>query len=760
MCSDGQVQKVNAQQGHKLWKEWVSTEYSKYHNVVPYVETVGISCAHDADILDGFICDENAGNYVFCKDVESIQEAFNNAAQETMLRKSNKIEINFPFDTLDAVLSNNGNENELYFNKTHLIVNDDDFIKDYWISLKSLPNNLNVLSKASITLELLSNKADGIGVKKKMMMKKDDDSIMIVNVPIHWYEIDGNSDECHSFAIEFYHQMLRDMLNILKNITDGRKLKEKCIMIENTLKNKEKLFENVISAEPEDKIKLQQKIKQYLELKSSETQSETKTESKTDTTTTASASSTSSLERAKLMREYKRLNNKWKEYRRRVLPFQTTLKSLKELIKEIMIGKVRIEEIRQHILNLHYTKKHTKRINKLILTDEQLEYRQELYQQTLKYYKPRPIDCEYFSNEFGSGCYLSTFTFKELALDGDPLWLCGYVNRTGGALVSNPELIQIKYISPDLVSDSYFKLAIETCPQGFADSSRQMINSRLFPIYGNKAHFRSTSPYLNEALSHTLSGRIDIRVVDYGCLSKVIGYIASNTCYYSEFWLNRLFKQLLPSLRLFCKSRKVAPYMNKITRNLEFGSSRNKVSKITLLEQSKCRLKNYIVSFEARTSALVSCSEVLFCDKMLHFDDIELNREFWLSQLFQRLRQCMKTQLPTNKTSEEDLLRQRLNIHSKCLQVIVRGLELDADRNHDGKADGDEKDATTVQLEEKDVKLKLDPKSKVTRWSKTFNVPKAMRSKNYHCNLEVLFSFVSFVAFCFEFDFVLFCFID
>ena len=51
MCSDGQVSKDNALRGHSHWKSFVNEQYLKVHDTAPYVETIGISPDHDADVL-------------------------------------------------------------------------------------------------------------------------------------------------------------------------------------------------------------------------------------------------------------------------------------------------------------------------------------------------------------------------------------------------------------------------------------------------------------------------------------------------------------------------------------------------------------------------------------------------------------------------------------------------------------------------------------------------------------------------------------
>ena len=69
----------------------------------------------------------------------------------------------------------------------------------------------------------------------------------------------------------------------------------------------------------------------------------------------------------------------------------------------------------------------------------------------------------------------------------------------------------MQYISPHLVSGSFFDMAIEVSEEnGFHDSSRQLVNACLIPIYGNQNHFEISFPFLAEYYHHALSGRRDI----------------------------------------------------------------------------------------------------------------------------------------------------------------------------------------------------------------------------------------------------------
>merc|ERR1712130_276523 len=79
--------------------------------------------------------------------------------------------------------------------------------------------------------------------------------------------------------------------------------------------------------------------------------------------------------------EYKTMSRVWKKHRSVVHSFQCTLSSLKKLVREINLGNARLQELRQHILDLHFNKNHAKRIERLVMTDNQLAQRQKKYEQ-------------------------------------------------------------------------------------------------------------------------------------------------------------------------------------------------------------------------------------------------------------------------------------------------------------------------------------------------------------------------------------------
>ena len=639
MCSDGEVGKDNAIRGHNHWKDFVNSDYLKQHQTVPFVECIGISADHDADVLDGFIIDDAAGNYCKSSTPQTIRNAFENAQNETMGRSATKIQIEFPLNVTSGVYKT---ENSNTFTLKDLIVTNNEFSSTFWISLSDFDQQT---AGNDGGLHLIVN-GKQIAIKIKEVV---------------------DEQECQYEAIAFYEQILKDMLHTLRNITNAQELELKAKEIESELQNEYiKIFES-ITAEPVEKQKLQNEIKELLVMKEGADGDDEK------------SAENVVARRAELMKRYKQRNRMWKQHRRVVCSFQDTLACLKNLVREIILGQVRMQEIRQHVLDLHFAKKHAKRLSKLVLTDEQLASRQAKYDDIET---PTEEDCKDIDDEVGSGCYLSTLSKRECVLDADPLWICGRVNRIRGVAVSNPELIKIDYVSPDLVSDSYFKMALEATEdsKGFGDSCRQLINCRLFPIYANMAHMKCSKPYLAETLSHTLSGRTDIRVADYNCLLAFIGYMVSRNTL-SHHNMKRLFTEIVPSYKLLTENMMCKAY------NSEKLSRETMDEKIKLAERNRLRLVWYTQSFKARTTALVSAAQVLFADRLMNME-VSVDDELYLSIILQRMRGMFSSQIPKNM----DEVKQREKVvaaHKHILQILICGHPDDDDANTD---DDDEKE--------------------------------------------------------------------
>lgn len=670
MCSDGEVGKDNAKKGHSHWKDFVNSNYLKCHEIVPFVECIGISSDHDADVLDGFIIDDAAGNYCKCISAQTIRSAFENAQNETMGRSATKLRIEFPLNvTSDVYDTKNSNKFTLH----DLIVTNDYFSNTFWISLSDF---------------------------NQQTIGNDDGLYLIVNGKKVGIEIKQVTDdqECQYEVISFYEQVLKDMLFQLRTITNAETLKNKAKEIENELNGQYlKIFESV-TAEPAEKKKLQNEIQELLVVSHENNGDDEKNEDLNKMR----------LRRAELMKRYKQMNRIWKKHRRVIFSFQNTLSCLKSVVREIILGQTRMQEIRQHILDLHFNKKHEKRISKLVMTDDQLAQRQAQYDQIEA---PKEEDCKEISDEVGSGCYLSTLSKRECVMDADPLWICGRVSRYGGAAVSNPELIRIEYISPDLVSDSYFKMALEATEnnKGFADCSRELINCRLFPIYANLAHMKCSKPFLNESLSHTLSGRMDIRLVDYNSLCAVIGHmICHNTLSYKN--VKRILCEIVPSFKLFCDRSYCRPYkLNSFSRETDSTAPRIKLSK-----KNRQRLTLYTQSFKARTTALANTAKVLFADRLMNLD-IDFNDQLYLSIIMKRMRGIFDAQIPKKMDEVKERLKVEAN-HKMILEILICGM------HNDQTDDGDD---------EKEIEFdaSIGYKKRQKAYCKLFDVPHVKPTK-------------------------------
>jgi len=640
MCSDGDVPKDNAIRGHSHWKQFVSSKYLAVHGIAPYVETIGISSDHDADVLSGFIVNDSCGNYVRCTDSSGIREAFENAQSETMGRTATKLTIEFPLSVHHGIREAKGKGTGSA--KHEIIVTDDVFSRNFWVAIDALDGSTG----------------------------GDDGLWLTVNgerVPIAVHEVSNNA-QCQNDAIDFYECSLQDMLHTLRNITDAETLRATAREFDREL-NSERTLETFsrITAEPAEKRNLQQKISALLTVDEEQKEQDMKAVA---------------VRRAALMKEYKKMHRVWKEHKAVVVRFQSTLRSVKSLTREIVLGQVRVQEMRQHILDLHFKKKHQKRFNKLILSEEQLAQRQRQYDDIEK--MPEGERCLDVTDEAGSGCFLSTLSKRECVVDAEPLWICGRVDRSGGAQVSNPELIRIQYLSPDLVSDSYFRMALESAAgdQGadpsICDSSRQRVNSRLFPIYSNLLHFKVSKAYLAEAIAHTLSGRVDIRAVDFSSLSAVIGAMLSRNRL-SEHNVRRLLLEVVPSMKIFLENTRRHPFSLKAFNR----ESDPEAAAVPLSEKNRCRLVQYLETAAARTTAWVSTASVLYADRLMNMD-LAVGHEFYLHILVQRMRAMFGGQIP-NDPDDDEGRRRAENNHRKLLQVLVYGTGGDEE---DG--DGDE----------------------------------------------------------------------
>jgi len=631
MCSDGDVPKENALRGHSHWTEFVRSKYLAAHDIAPYLETIGISADHDADVLSGFIIDDRCGNYVRCTDSAAIREGFRSAQSGAMARCSTKLAVEFPLSVHRGIrMARAKGTGSMHHD---VIAVGDEFSSDFWIEAVALDEAVKIA----------------------------DELFLAVNgqrVPIEIVEV-TDSARGRLEAIAFYDGILKEMLHSLRELTDAQALRAKAQEIDSALNNEFAAAFAELTAGPPEKRELRQQIASLVS-----------GDKELDDEEFAAVSA----RRAALMARYKKMQGVWKQQQSAVAPLQSTLRGLKALVREIVVGRVRTQELRQHVLDLHFKKKHESRFSKLVLTDEQLARRQREYSAVAA---PRFEDCRDIADEAGSGCFLSTLSRRECVLAAEPLWICGRVDRSGGAQVSNPELIRIEYISADLVSDSYFRMAVEAAAGGevdalggkhganenanvtFCDGSRQRVNCRLFPIYCNLAHYRASSPFFEEAAAHTLSGRCDLRAADYNLPSAVIGAMISRNRL-SQHNVRRLLFEVVPSMELFLGNNSTFPFLADA---FDRRGDRS-LPKAPLTERRRCRLVRYLETFRARTTAWVTTASVLFADRLLNLD-VQCDHEFYLSILVQRMRGIFSAQIQEANGVEAN--------HRRILRILVCG---------------------------------------------------------------------------------------
>eukprot|EP01084_Bolivina_argentea_P061062 111597_1 len=587
----------------------------------------------DGLILDGFIMNDDNGNYSRGNDSEAIREAFEHAAENAAMRESYAIRISSNHPSISFV-------DNLYHQNTlrcqDFTLSQPDFVLKLWVNKKALSGDECIVINDTMKVKVSTCEVTDKG-------------------------------KIQQYIIDYYHQLLKDMIRTLRNIQDESSLKEEAKRIEDALSTFAATFVQ-ITAQPAELAQLEGELQRLLNSNNNNEEQD------------------AIEDRVLKLKHYKKVRASWKGHRVIVNQFNNTLKALKDLLREILTGATRMQEIRQHILDLHFSKKHAKRLNKLILTDEQLMKRQQMYDNIRGLEETDDIGD--LSDELGCGCFLSTMTLKECAMDGQALWLCGRVNRSGGVMVSNPEIVRIEYISPDLVSNEYFEMAMDiTNGEGFNDGSRNIVNARLFPIYGgNEAYFAVSKPYLLETLSHTLSGRGDIKMNDYSTLSAVLGYmIASHV--QSTKNLHRMLSDIVPSYALLAKHLRVFPYENDKNKEIDFKAK----DKIELAQLFERRLRRYCSAMRVRCSSLISNVQCLFGDALLCNQSSLLvqNTVVWLSMVAQRLRSLIKARIPGDQNLFTQARQAEVN-HAQALRVIIRGSDMENDVFDDAKQDDDQ----------------------------------------------------------------------
>ena len=75
-----------------------------------------------------------------------------------------------------------------------------------------------------------------------------------------------------------------------------------------------------------------------------------------------------------------------------------------------------------------------------------------------------------------------------------------------------PESLEVEYISPHLVSGSFFELALDVNENGFRDPSREIVNTLLLPVVAKNCskHLDMTIPWAVTWYCHAITGRQDV----------------------------------------------------------------------------------------------------------------------------------------------------------------------------------------------------------------------------------------------------------
>jgi len=621
--SDGRTSAHNAATAHSIWKEFAD-RYVQITNIIPRVECIGLTKGHSADILDGFIVSDSHGSYTNCSSREEIVDALAGGLDEVKKGHGTLFHLKIPTSIearINVYLSQVGKVKEekiADYKDFPVIVNKDNLVKfQCWIphgKTKELFREVCLFAEKPVTINHR-----------------------------HVRGVDTSAEQ-----LEYFKSQLSGMTAKLRALTNPKMLKSTAKEFQRILP---KLEERIVIASlgPPQLSDIKQELVNLLNGKVQNQQ----------------------RRRAELMKAYRVMAESGSSARMKTLAEETSilLSKLKKVNHSILVGE-RLEEIRRHIVDLHYKAKHAKNVERLMMTDAEIMRREKRKKAAIL---PSEEEIANLDDSDGSGCFLQTTSLKEIAADGDMLWLVGRVHREGGAQASNTELLQITYVSPFLVCEEYFKLAMELSPDGFVDGSQELINARLFPIWGNQAHFAASLPLLDEGLAHTIFLRDDIRLPEFNCLWAVTGHLATKGPH-TERYFDLLLNSLLPSHKLFAENMQTYPFTTVNPSGLKSISRAPNLEedRISWAQYSRSRLEIYLSEPTARTTSLVIHDRTLIADALL--SHVSLPTDFWAAITLGRLRFYAKGMVPIDQ--ENNGKEDKTNVR-KCLRVIVLGLDDD-----------------------------------------------------------------------------------
>lgn len=571
ICSDGDVSKADAQNAHEIWKRFVRS-YTSGGREVPYCDCIGVSRSHDADVLAGFIQGDENGNYTRAEGSVETKAAFERSMEALAGRRATRLPLALPFPVVAKHYGIEKGADGRLENPDSILVVNGEFAFDAWVP---------------------ADKLQGEGM-----------AVLVDNRP---FPVDvRHQDYAGSMKtlLDYEEARVKDMLRALRETKEDKLLHPLAKKIDADAAAVQKI--QLLSPEA---IKIREKLATMMgELTPDERQ-----------------------ERCALMTRLAGMKtNPSREMRKRRGALIQLCANVRQLCRDV-IGGTKLLEIRQHILDLHFKAKHAKYAERLVLSDADLDRREARYQ---RIQKPDPAQLQDLSDDSSSGCFLSTLSLREIAADADSLWICGRVDREagGGIALTRPECTEIAYISPFLVSGSYFQMALDVAPEGFVDGARELVNARLFPVYGNEVHFECTRPYLDEVLAHTASGRTDVRVPDKGLLFAVVGRLAQDATRSESAY--HMLGLALGSLERLVDNDLTYPLDGVFQPDLA-------AQKIKLREFSKRRLERYLQDPAARRNALVGNTFILTADALLASRALSGNLDFWLGIALQQLRSAV-----------------------------------------------------------------------------------------------------------------------
>jgi len=578
--SDGEVDRDDAQNAHNTWKKFVE----KHCTEVPFVDSIGIGSNHSADILDGYI-QQDIGNYTKCLDSAEIKGALEAASDLALNMLQTSFELSSSVNLcLFADLS-------LGFNSKTITIFEEDFDLVYWVPLSQVK-------------ELIRN---GLTIDSR-------------TIPVSDGGVLANA-QGSALGLEFYTQRLQGMIAKLRETTNQNQLKQLASGFRDEL-NQNKKNIDILRSAPSEVKQAQKRVQEVMQ----------------DPEATRS-------DKAEALKSLKIRVRAAKVHGDAHAEFMQVKAEVDELLKMILCDNRRLEEIRQHVVALHFSRGAAKRANRLAMDEEQLRKRDAFIRKKKNANKPEEKQIADLSDDIGSGCFLSCISLRECAADCDSLWICGRVNRDGGLAVANPELLRIEYVSPNLVSSEYFELAMESSYEsydienaGFVDGARERINCRLFPMFGNLAHYKAAWVDVQRVLGHTVSGRYDISCPSYGGLFAVLGHLIMN-CPASERMLRHILEEIVPSFRLILQNK--MNYLYKGTSNqLDFDGP-----KVPLQDLSAQRIDAYMNSPLVRGPWWAEIRTIV-ADALLNIETAKLTMSadtFWLPLLGHAIRRSIRS---------------------------------------------------------------------------------------------------------------------